>query len=272
MAFTIGGAVLLVVVMLDILLTMVGANQSSPIAMRVGKAAFDLFKLLPLGAFKHRLMGPAVMTVVASYWVAALALAWSLIFFGSDAAIDFQMEERGSGPLDILAHVGHLLSTVGGGVSRPESTSAALMGVLIGVNGMVVLTLSVSFVLGTTNTVVTGRQLFVSLDIADDANRIGDRAFLDKLIGFLVALNASPMALYFSHEDEEFRIPKRLATLLQMIAEDSPETARTLAGLLPGLKAGPAASLRARLDDWARRYAPAPGLLRGAASPERDGG
>jgi hypothetical protein len=145
---------------------------------------------------------------------------------------------------------------VGGGLSQPESTLSALLGVLVGVNGMVVLTLSVSFVLGTTRTVVAGRRLFLLMDLRETADVFDDQKILDEMVGFLARLNASPLTLFFSHPDRSMRIVDRLSDALRTSESEPGGPTETLVDTLPGIPRGDGQTPNERLAEWADRYRP----------------
>lgn len=80
---------------------------------------------------------------------------------------------------------------------------------LVGVNGMIVLTLSVSFVLNTTQTVAAGRAFLAHAAAVEalDGEPNGD---LKPLADLVSQLNSVPHALYYSAPDPALRLPQGL--------------------------------------------------------------
>lgn len=244
------GIVSLIVTMTDFLITTVGTNDSSPIAIRIAKVAFRLFRRLPDTNIKHKIIGPLVVASVATWWILSVNLAWAMIFYGISGSIVDQGTGQPADPVGFVSHVGHLLSTVGGGATSPANSNIALLGVVVGVNGMIVLTLAVSFVMTTTQTVVHGRKLLLYLG----ADRDNDMPVLKDLAGLTAELNAAPFALFFSHQDPEMRVPERLAEIFDRRFDDAAVDWEHLAQALPYLRRYPETDMRSRLQKWRRDF------------------
>lgn len=244
------GAICLVLVMTDFLLTTVGTNDTSPIAIRVAKVAFRLFRQLPDTGIKHKIIGPLVVASVATWWILGVNLAWAMIFYGISGSVVEQGTGQPASPVGFVSHVGHLLSTVGGGATSPANSNIGLLGVVVGVNGMIVLTLAVSFVMTTTQTVVHGRKLLLYLR----ADRDNDLPLLKDLAGLTAELNAAPFALFFSHQDPHMRVPERLTEIFGRRFDDAVVDWEHLAQALPYLHRYPEADMRSRMQDWLRDF------------------
>ncbi|WP_281968740.1 hypothetical protein [Roseovarius nanhaiticus] len=244
------GVVCLIVTMTDFLITTVGTNDSSPIAIRIAKVSFRLFRQLPEADIKHKVIGPLVVASVATWWILSVNLAWAMIFYGISGSVVEQGSGRAADPVGFVSHVGHLLSTVGGGATSPANSNVALLGVVVGVNGMIVLTLAVSFVMTTTQTVVHGRKLLLYLG----ADRDNDMPLLKDMAGLIAELNAAPFALFFSHEDPEMRVPEKLTEIFGRRFDDAAVDWEHLAQALPYLHRYPEADMRSRLQDWLRDF------------------
>ncbi len=255
------GVICLFAVMSDFLLTTVGTNDSSPIAIRIAKVAFRLFRRLPDTNIKHKIIGPLVVASVATWWILSVNLAWAMIFYGiSDSIVD-QGTGQPASPIGFVSHVGHLLSTVGGGATSPANSNIALLGVVVGVNGMIVLTLSVSFVMTTTQTVVHGRRLLLYLR-AEHGN---DLPLLKDMAGLTAELNAAPFALFFSHQDPQMRIPEKLTEIFSHRFDDASTDWEHLVQALPYFYRYREADLRSRMQEWLRDFSASR-----VPDPERD--
>ena len=234
------GAVLTIYVSTDFLFTTIGATPRRFVTHRLAGAAFALFRRLPSGALRHASVGPVTMSLVALWWVIGICLGWGMIFAGFSDGV--RLSATGQ-PVDFpgaLSHAGHLLSTLGGGITEASGAPYALLGVACAVNGMVVLTLSVSFVLSTTQTVTQGRGLLVLREMIGPEDPEWRSTVLPALATLVAQLNTAPLALYYSHPEPRLRLPRQLAT---QFAGD-PDARRILRDLPGG----------GDLSDWAAKY------------------
>lgn len=87
---------------------------------------------------------------MATVWIALHWLAWTLIFLSDPGSVVVYRTGEPAGALQTAAYVGAMLSTLG--ASRAESGSALwdAVSALVAVNGMVVLTLAVTFIVNIT--------------------------------------------------------------------------------------------------------------------------
>lgn len=258
------GAVILVIVLLDFLYTAIGAAPVAPLSERVARAAFFLFtKLMPKGNPRHRLSGPVVMTAIAVTWIVLVSFGWTLVFQMSREAVVMSDNAEPAGFVRDSAFVGHLLSTLGGGPLQTQSPFWMVMSVLVGVNGMVILTLSVSFVLSTTTTVAQARGLLSKASMfaadSDEMNTI----IMPALADLVSNLNAMQFALYYSAEHPARRVPAGMVELAERVAPYPEQMRRLRIALepLPGITAPEGrldqltnAQFIDRLREWARPY------------------
>ncbi len=263
----IAGVVLLVVVTLDFLFTTIGADTHTLLSLRIGRAIFAVFRLCirhVSARWPHQVVGPLIMAGIAAFWILGVSVGWTLIFGAFEGSVTANPGWNGTGWWDRYAHAGHLLSTLGAGQTSPGGTPWYVLGVVVAVEGMVILTLAVSFILSTTQTVNAGRAFSILVNTID-AGRGGTFDTLAPQLAQVVShLNASPFALFYSAIDPMRVLPTRLVEFAERAAE-GPDFARyrMLLADLPGF-AGfggdrPAAELDddrflARLHDWAAAY------------------
>lgn len=259
------GAMLLIFVLLDFLYTAIGAAPVAPLSQNVARVIWRLFtRLMPAGNARHRLSGPVVMAGIAFTWITLVSLGWTMIFQISDTAVVISETEAPAGFARDFAFVGHLLSTLGGGPLETESPVWLILSVLAGVTGMVILTLSVSFVLSTTTTVAQGRGLLTKASMCEAGSDEMTNVTLPALADLVANLNAMQFALYYSAEDPARRLPARLVDLARRVAPYPEQIRRLRIALapLPGFHAPEGKTLDAlsddafiaRLDAWAQRY------------------
>ena len=209
------GILVIVVVLADFLLTTIGAATWRLLSHRIASGAFAALRRARWNDASawHGAVGPVVMVAVAAFWVVGLSIGWTLAYTAApDALVDPNSGEP-VGAVERYAHVGHLLSTLGSGAVQPDTTALYVAGMIAGVSGMVVLTLSVSFILSTSAAVASGRAFAALLDVYDPASEDGQDALLSPLAVLIAQLAASPFALYYSSSMPERRLPRRLAEL-----------------------------------------------------------
>ncbi len=261
------GLALLVTVTFDFLFTTIGADTHTLISIRVSRMIFAVFRLCVRhvsARWPHQMVGPLTMAGLAGFWIFGLSVGWTLVFQAFDNAVSATSDWQGIGFWDKYAHVGHLLSTLGPGPTAPGDTAWYVIGAFVAVEGMVILTLSVSFILSTTQTVNAGRA-FVILVNATDAAATGRFEMLAPPLATLVSsLNSSPFALFYSAIDPMRSLPTRLVAFAETAA-GGPDFRRyrDLLADLPGFaRAGDSdtgaelddAAFLGRLRDWAADY------------------
>ena len=106
------------------------------------------------------LSGVVVMLAVAAIWILGFWLGWSLVL-SSGASTGMTHEGREAEAVHVVAHVRHLLGTLGGAVTKPAGPGWNVLSALVGLNGMLALTLSASFLLSTRATLQSARALAV---------------------------------------------------------------------------------------------------------------
>ncbi|MFW8636280.1 hypothetical protein [Cribrihabitans pelagius] len=210
MIFALAGLAVLLFAGLDFLLTTTGITDRKLPSRWVAAAVWKgLARLLPSAGWSRTAIGPLVMTSIAVFWIVMVALGWLLVFQASAEAVLLTDSKLPAGPALDLAFAGKALSTLGGGMAQAGGTMWELITVVVGVNGMVVLTLSVSFVLNTTQSVTLGRAFLAAAEARAELGQDRSGA-LDTLAQLTANLHSQPHALYFSTADPERRLPEGL--------------------------------------------------------------
>lgn len=221
----IAGIALLALTAADFAYTTISANKTGPLTRRTAAAFWKLIDLLAATSrwnALRRVAGPVVMSGVAMVWVAMTMLGWLLIFRADPTALEMKSSGDPAGWWESLAFVGSALSTVGASNARPASALWDNLSMVTAINGMVVLTLSVTFVLNITQTVATGRGFSALIRVRDPADAENDDLLLPALADLCVRLNASPLALYYSSARPERSVPESLRWLAGRVA-NSPD-------------------------------------------------
>ncbi|WP_282025080.1 hypothetical protein [Limimaricola cinnabarinus] len=253
------GLAILTIISTDFLLATIGAAPRVILSDRIARGVFALLRRLTRhrpARVLARISGVIVMCMVAAFWILGTALGWTLVFLSAPReAVVLTQSASEAGFWDAAAHAGHLLSTLGGAITRPGDTLWNTVESVAGVNGMVVLTLAVSFILSTVQTVQQGRSfaaLLHSLPEGGDVTQLFDR-----LAEVVAGLNSAPFALYYSHGWPQRRLPEALVRMAREAMAQGPEAERRFWDLimdLPQLDLPEGSAARfAALGDWAQR-------------------
>lgn len=259
MGLAILGICALLVVFADFLLTTVAITDRKLPSRWVSRATWQVLRrVLPHSAGGRTVIGPLAMSSIAAFWISGTAIAWFLIFQASPTSVVNSDTKQPAGWLMDLSYVGEALSTLGGGNSVPGSAGWELATVLVGVNGMIVLTLSVSFVLNTTQTVTAGRA-FLAHSAASRELAVEPVSDLKPLANLVADLNSVPHALYFSAPDPALRLPEGLERFAASWLEQRGDLRglRTILDGLPNFEVSDTADdseFLARLRDWSAGF------------------
>ncbi|MBL6427242.1 MAG: hypothetical protein HOY44_06910 [Maritimibacter sp.] len=245
------GAVIVVYVFVDFIFTTIGTNVYFFVSHRLARGVFALHRTLPDMRWKYHVVGPLCMSVVAIWWIAGLAVGWTMILHALEPGILRQEPETPASLIGALSHAGHMLSTVGGGITKAGSMASALLGVTAAVTGMVVLTLSVSFILSTTQTVLAGRSLLMLTHAIPPEDVDFKSTILPDVASLVSNINSAPFALFYSHPEPEMRLPGALASLYRQTEGD---TRAALDRILSRIALVERLDGPGDLDDWAKQY------------------
>jgi hypothetical protein len=231
----IAGLAVLAVVTFDIMMTTVGtAAARLTLSDRLGSATFRALRWLSRWGGTRlitQVTGIAVMFAIFLFWIGGTWVGWTLIYAAFDGSV--QMGPVGQEPelADVAGHTGHLLSTLGGATTEPGTVEWNVIGTLVGVNGMVVLPLGVSFLLSTRQTVRDGRA-FATLE-AERAQDVEDMT--ERLAEVIAGLDASPFALWYGHIRPSRRLPDAMVTHAERAEERGGACARRTRRILADL-------------------------------------
>lgn len=195
---TVLGSGLVLVVMVDFLITTVSLRQSEPIASMAAKTTGRFMRRLPppVAAWS----GSAALVTMTSAWILLLWLGWVLIFFTTTARL-VGPDDTPVRLLDVIAFAGSTLTTMGLGVVTPTAGSVHIATVVTSITGMVVLTLSVSFILNVSQIAVSARTMALRCnDILALLKDLSPSAGMEMLLDQAASLAADIHSLAESRE------------------------------------------------------------------------
>ncbi|WP_416139575.1 ion channel [Halomonas sp. HK25] len=112
--------------------------------------------------------GPATLVLLGVVWVAGLWLGWLLIFSGLPEAVVDSQSGRPASVSELIYYVGFTLSTLGVGDFLPQGAAARLLTSVAAFNGLVLVTLIITYALPVVSAAVARRQLAFSISMLGD--------------------------------------------------------------------------------------------------------
>ena len=207
--FVVGLAIVGVVV-LDFLLTTISLRAQGPATRLV--TAISQWIVGFGGTRLGRYGGPITLSSLAGFWIVGMWTGWSIAFHAARSGLAGPSARPDVGFWDAVGFAGATLSTLGMGVVTPAEPWLHVLTVLTSVFGMLVLTLSVTYVLNVNGIAVASRSLALGLR---DVTHILAAARTDRELAEDVAERASPMRAAL-HEIADRRDAFPLAKLYEV--------------------------------------------------------
>ena len=254
------GLLVLAVTASDFIYTTISAHGVGPLTRLTARTAFRSWNALTPGKpgeLTQLLTGPLCMCAIAGTWMIGTVLGWYLVFqFQNEALL---VEGRDATWVQALSFIGNSISTAGSSNVNAGGPWWDVMGAVAAVSGMIVLTLSVSFVLNVMTTVASGRAFATLVHSADAGDRANVQLFLPPLSLLTSSLKAAPVALCYTAGQPDQRMTDALAHFVRDIDHDE----SVLRHYRPALSGLPHADVRLdddyatvlrKLQDWAQTY------------------
>lgn len=229
--FLAAGLLLVLAINADFLQSTLTTRGAGLLTRGVGRIVWSFLSLFgdpKRSGYLSALAGPIVLVAAASIWIAGLWIGWTLIFMSGDSLADtttsavVDASER-------LSFIGISLSTLGVGLMRPTHGLWHFLTALVALNGMIVLTLSVSYLINVLTTVLEGRSVASRISsLGDDAVEIVRDGWTGSdfeplkerlssispdVASYVHHMDAFTIAAYFGHHDEKRRPVTALSRL-----------------------------------------------------------
>jgi hypothetical protein len=226
------GALLVALVLYDFLRTAISFGGLGFISNRVAYGLWPVARRTALFA-EHRLgvsvrgaIGPLILSAIAFSWIFVHLVGYTLMYA---AGPSLEQSDTG-GPatlMQTISFAGSALSTLGASVVQPTNGWWDALSMVAAVNGMIVLTLSVSFVLGIQQVTTAARGLATrySALMSRDADRTGagtlDRAASlgPDLCQVAVQLTMTPLPGVFVPNDRTMNFPRLILQLCDLVED-----------------------------------------------------
>ena len=251
------GLLLIALVMVDVLWSTVSTQGGGPLARIVSIACWKLSRFHFRRVQQHWILETnAVVTLVLTFliWVIPMWLGWTLIFSAGEEILFHQVTGEPVTGLDRFYFSGMVLLTLGTGDVLADGAGWRLLSMLASLNGLVVITLTITYLLSIISAVIEKRRLALFIDgLGDTAEEIiehgWDGAGFESLEGHLQEIAADlmlhaerhlayPVLQYFHPGDSDAALPTSLAklndatTLLSRCVTDEVQPNRTTLKLL----------------------------------------
>lgn len=156
------GIILLITVLLDALWTTLWSEGvAGPVSSRVARVVWQAWRsVVPVRA--HRalsLSGPLVLSAVVAVWVALMWAGWTLVFSAQKTSLLSTMDHTPPDTMGRLYFAAMAVFTMGNGDFAPQGSTWQVATALANANGLLVLTLVISYVLSVLSAVVQKRLL-----------------------------------------------------------------------------------------------------------------
>lgn len=171
MLMSVVGVALIVVVMLDLFWTTLTTRGSGYCTKCISQGVRWL-----LMSLRHRfetrtilmVTGPIVLVLLGLFWIATLWLGWFLVYSGlTDPVVDAQTGVAANTG-ELAYYVGFTLSTLGIGDFRPQGTTARLLTSAAAFNGLVLITLFITYVIPVVSAAISRRKVAFSISLLGD--------------------------------------------------------------------------------------------------------
>ncbi|NEK86746.1 hypothetical protein GCU60_13430 [Blastococcus saxobsidens] len=161
-ALVAAGSVLVLLVLADVLLTTLTLGEGAgPLTRRLLGLLWRGSLRLRRPGRRSRLLsnsGPALLVVTVAFWLTTTWLGWWLVFLGSGSVRSAETQAP-AGPADVAYYAGYAISTLGTGDFVADSSVWRILTALAGVEGLILVTLSITYLLGVVSAVVARRAL-----------------------------------------------------------------------------------------------------------------
>ena len=193
------GVVVLGVVSTDLFRTTVSAQGQGTVSGWLAEGLWKLLVPLQRKAGSDRLRratGPLILLLTGAFWIFGIWFGWTLIFYGTQVV---KLPGGGDAGLGMsLAYVGSALSTAGNSTMTAAGLRGELLTVFAAVSGMLVLTLTVSFLLNLIGTIMAGRAFALRVASADGMHHLDRASAFSDFAQLCTQLHVYPLALYFA--------------------------------------------------------------------------
>lgn len=260
-AITLAGLVVLLLVTGDMIVTTVSGQGQGRLSAEVGESVYSMLGWVGTRinfTRLKRMTGAIVLLSVGAFWLTGIWFGWTLIFFGAELVVIPEPED-----IDrffaALTYIGSVISTVGSSRLDAAGFAGRLLTGIAGLQGIIVLTLTVSYLLNLTQTVVKGRAFSLHIGKAKEFDDLDRSSAMGQFTQLCSQLSIFPLAIYFAPPRQAVSTADALAHFICLVREDSPggherEVLEEAVMLLPLLTERAGEKDMDDLERWRVRY------------------
>lgn len=227
-----GGLLIIGVMLIEVLWSTISTKGGGPISMNVAVGLWKLARLLFKRFGYHRLLETnAVVILVVTFlvWVIPMWLGWTMVFSSAEEIVIYQLSEEPAALADRAYFAGMVFLTLGTGDVMATGATWRLLSLLASLNGLVVITLTITYLVSVLSSVIRKRQLAIEISgLGSSAREIlengwdgtGFEALEDQLqsIASQLIIHAEqhlayPVLQYFHSRDRQAALALALARL-----------------------------------------------------------
>jgi hypothetical protein len=236
------GAALVLVAFYDFLRTTISLSGTGFLSRAVAEGLWRLGSKLTLvleqmtGVSIRGLLGPVILLAVAGTWVLLHLCGYVLILRGGLSLVQTDTGEPAT-LVQTVAFAGSTLSTLGASTVQVTGGWWDILSMVAAMNGMILLTLAVSFLLNilqTTNSARTFASRFHAIKAREPDGDISSRleGLGSDLTSVVVMLTASPLPRFFVPSDSTMDFPKTVVELCNLIETGTLATTSEIAAAI----------------------------------------
>ncbi|WP_299818044.1 hypothetical protein [uncultured Jannaschia sp.] len=232
------GTSLVVFVFYDFLRTTISMAGLGPLSFRITYALWRLAgRLVPrlerrFGLGLRNLIGPLILTAIAFAWIILHLIGYTAMFAAGRSLAKTETGAEAS-LLETVAFVGASLSTLGASIVEPTNGWWDNLSMIAAVNGMVVLTLSVSFILTILQITTAARAFALRVHTLTDTEPDDPSRQLERIAplgpefcSLVTQVTASPLPGVFVPDDPAMDFPAAIVRVCRILDRAEDEAAR----------------------------------------------
>lgn len=159
--FALTGAAVVILTMVDFVWTTLSVRGAGPMTARFSAAVWAACRAVGRGRLAPALTaaGPAILVATLALWITLLWLGWLLIFLADPEAVVRSSDQEEADLSGRIYFVGFIISTLGVGDLVPKGGLWQVLTPLAALNGLIVTTVAITYLLSVLSAVIAVRQL-----------------------------------------------------------------------------------------------------------------
>jgi len=115
--------------------------------------------------------GPLIMTLTINLWIVLVWMGWTFVFAGSESAISDSTDNEPISWVERIYYAGYTIITLGNGEYSPKEGGWQIASILASGTGMLLITMSVTYILSVINSVIQQRSFADSVTAMGESSK-----------------------------------------------------------------------------------------------------